>query len=37
MKCCFTVDKNDTGPCQLKYKKGEMVWVISQDTARYVK
>lgn len=31
------MDKDDAGPCQLKYKKGEMVWVISQDTPRYTK
>ena len=36
LKCCFTVDKDDAGPFQLKYKKGEMVWVISQDTPRYI-
>lgn len=31
------MDKDDAGPCHLKYKKGEMVWVISQDTPRYIK
>ena len=36
MKCSFKVDKNDASPCQLKYKKGEMVRVVSQDKARYI-